>query len=767
MIDKATVDLILDSADIVDVVSDFVTLRRRGTNYVGLCPFHNDRTPSFYVSKNKGLCKCFACGEGGSAVGFIMKHEQLNYHDALLYLANKYHIEVKEREQTDEEKAEQIARDAMFMLNEWACGFFEKQLTDTTEGREVGLAYFNDRGFSAAIIKKFRLGYSPEDRSALYKAAVAQGFNRQLLFDTGLCVDDNRGGGYDRYRGRVIFPIINLAGKVVAFGGRTLRNDKKIAKYVNSPESSIYSKRKEIYGMFQAKREIAKQDKCFIVEGYADVISMHQSGFENVIAASGTALTVEHVNKIHRFTKNVTEMFDGDAAGIGAALKGVDKLLQEGLNMKVLVLPDGDDPDSYSRKHSASEVQQFIDDNEQDFIQFKTGVMLKDSAHDPVKRAQAIEDVTRSIAMIPSEVTRAIYAKECSGMFGIGEDVILRDISKHIRTMREQRKKDAEREKLRQERVGGSSRGTSAPPVAPPVAPPGQQAVPDVPPVPDDIPVVPADLPPAPGVDVGGAPYQPPVQVSLPPVAPDYTRAPMYQQEKALAKYLVKYGMCNFCYAYYEGSELTTNNMTVAEYVSNELEIDQMHFSTPVFARIFGIAVELLPQFQADMVAYDSQVWQEAQAEVDALVRQIDPIGHNMDSLKQEEERIKSQVTAEGVKKLDEFRMRYLEKRLCSHMEDDVREASSDLASEKYTLSKIHTEFATIPTEFDKLETLIPGALNNWKNAMIEQRIAAVQAQLGTAQGDELNTLLTQLQELFTLRSQIAKLIGDRVVNPN
>ena len=442
MIDKATVDLILDTADIVDVVSDFVTLRRRGVNYVGLCPFHNDRTPSFYVSKPKQICKCFACGEGGSALNFIMKHEQLNYHDALIYLANKYHIEVNERELTDEEKDAQTAREAMFMLNEWACQFFEQQLHDTTEGQEVGLSYFNERGFSTATIRKFRLGYSPEDRSALYKAAVAKGFNRQLLFDTGLCVDDNRGGGYDRYRGRVIFPIINVGGKIVAFGGRTLKNDKTIAKYVNSPESIIYSKRKEIYGLYQAKRDIAKKGKCFIVEGYADVISMHQSGFENVIASSGTALTDDHIRMIHRFTENITEMFDGDEAGIRAALKGIDKILAQGLSMKVLLLPDDDDPDSYSRKHNAAEIQQFIDDNERDFIEFKTSILLKDCARDPIRRAKAIEDVTHSIAVIPSEVTRAVYAKECSNMFGIGEDVILRAIAKARKKIKEVAGKD-------------------------------------------------------------------------------------------------------------------------------------------------------------------------------------------------------------------------------------------------------------------------------------------------------------------------------------
>lgn len=731
MIDKATVDLIIDSADIVDVVSDFVTLRKRGANYVGLCPFHNDRTPSFYVSKSKGICKCFSCGEGGSALNFIMKHEQMNYHDALIYLANKYHIEVNEREQTDEEKAAQTARDAMFMLNEWACQFFETQLHDTTEGQEVGLSYFNDRGFSTATIKKFRLGYSPEDRSALYKAAVAQGFNRQLLFDTGLCVDDNRGGGYDRYRGRVIFPIVNVGGKIVAFGGRTLKKDKTIAKYVNSPESIIYSKRKEIYGLFQAKREINKHDKCYIVEGYADVISMHQSGFENVIASSGTALTDEHIHMIHRFTENVTEMFDGDEAGIKAALKGIDKILAQGLNMKVLLLPDDDDPDSYSRKHSASEIQQYIDDNEADFITFKTGIMLKGTERDPIKRAKAIEDVTKSIAVIPSEVTRAIYAKEVSDMFNIGEDVVLRDVAKYIRQNREERAKNREREKLREERQATAEAQQPA----------GQQ--PDTP--------------------------QP--EAEVPPSTPPATSVPVinqdtFLQERALIKYIIRYGMCNFCTFFYQGEELVSQNMTVVEYIQSELEADKMLFNSPHFKKIYDLSISLLDDFYNELSTQEAAIAQSSAEQIDLLMREIDPIGHSADSLRQEEERIKSKVNKDNIDKINEYRTNYLEKRLFSHPDDEVRRISADLASEKYTLSKIHTEYATIPTEFDKLESLVPSAIFNWKNAIVQQHIKQVQQQLNTASPDEATELLKQLQHLYAVRSHIAKYIGERVVNP-
>ena len=712
MIDKATVDLILDTADIVDVVSDFVTLRRRGVNYVGLCPFHNDRTPSFYVSKPKQICKCFACGEGGSALNFIMKHEQLNYHDALIYLANKYHIEVNERELTDEEKDAQTAREAMFMLNEWACQFFEQQLHDTTEGQEVGLSYFNERGFSTATIRKFRLGYSPEDRSALYKAAVAKGFNRQLLFDTGLCVDDNRGGGYDRYRGRVIFPIINVGGKIVAFGGRTLKNDKTIAKYVNSPESIIYSKRKEIYGLYQAKRDIAKKGKCFIVEGYADVISMHQSGFENVIASSGTALTDDHIRMIHRFTENITEMFDGDEAGIRAALKGIDKILAQGLSMKVLLLPDDDDPDSYSRKHNAAEIQQFIDDNERDFIEFKTSILLKDCARDPIRRAKAIEDVTHSIAVIPSEVTRAVYAKECSNMFGIGEDVILRDIAKARKKIKE----------------GAGKDGTDAP--TPPQ--PGPEGPTPPPPAPED---------PAPQ-----------------PV--------MHQQERDLIKYITRYGMCEFSYFVVDGDVTNEAKATVLEYIQIELDADNLKFETPSYSKIYEVALSLIDDFYRDINEYAERSNTIAQAEYAELVKGINPVGHSIDAIKQEEDRILAKVTQQSIDRINKFRMSYLEKKLLSHPDDDVRQTSSELITEPYTLSRIHTQNASITSDFEKLPTLIPQAINNWKLALVEQQIKDLQKLVAEASISETEELLKKLQRLFAVRSQLSQHVGHRVVMP-
>ena len=360
MIEAITRERILEAANIVDVVSEFVTLRKRGVNFVGLCPFHTDKTPSFYVSPAKNICKCFACGEGGSPVYFIMKHEQLSYQDALRFLARKYHIEVRERELTDEEKRSQSDRESMFVLNSWAQKHFTSRLLDHEEGRVAGLSYFVQRGFRDETIRKFQLGYSLEKRDDLYQSAIGKGYRREYLEKTGLVTFYDDGGGSDRFRGRVIFPIHTLSGKVVGFGGRVLDQTKKTAKYLNSPESEIYHKSNELYGLYFAKQAIAKADKCFLVEGYTDVISMHQSGIENVVASSGTALTQRQIHLIHRMTNNITVLYDGDAAGIKAAIRGIDLLLEEGMNVKVLLLPDGEDPDSFARSRNAFEFSVYI-----------------------------------------------------------------------------------------------------------------------------------------------------------------------------------------------------------------------------------------------------------------------------------------------------------------------------------------------------------------------------------------------------------------------
>ena len=450
MIDRETVDRILDTADIVDVVSDFVSLRRRGANFIGLCPFHDEKTPSFSVSPAKQICHCFGCGKGGSPVNFVMEHEQMSYAEALRYLAKKYNIEIHEKELTSEEKAAQTERESMLVINDFAAQYFEEQLHNTDEGKDVGLSYFYERGFNDSTIKKFRLGYSPENSRSFYTAATKQGYNKQNLFNVGLCIDDHRGGGFDRFHGRVMFPVMNIAGKIIAFGGRTLKKTKEVAKYFNSPESAVYVKNRELYGLFQSKRAIVKEDKCYLVEGYTDVISMHQAGIENVVASSGTSLTEGQIRAIHRFTQNVTVLYDGDSAGIKASLRGIDMLLAEGLSIKVLLLPEGEDPDSFARSHSSSELKQFIKDNETDFISFKTRILLEGTERDPIKRAEAISSIVKSISVIPDQIKRAEYIKQCSTNIGTPERTLINEMNKFIRREREEKYKEAEREAARQ-----------------------------------------------------------------------------------------------------------------------------------------------------------------------------------------------------------------------------------------------------------------------------------------------------------------------------
>jgi len=430
MIDQATVDKIIDSANILEVVSDFVTLRKRGVNYVGLCPFHDEKTPSFSVSPSKGICKCFSCGKGGSAVHFIMEHEQLSYYEALKYLAKKYNIEIEERELSDEEKQIKSDRESMLIVNSFAQEYFSNILFQHSEGRSVGLAYFHERGFRDDIIHKFALGYSLEQRDALAIEAKKRGYKEEYLLKTGLCLEGQNGYISDRFRGRVIFPVFSLSGKVLAFGGRVLRKSDKLAKYVNSPESEVYHKSNVLYGIYQAKQSIVKNDNCFLVEGYTDVLSMHQAGVENVVASSGTSLTPGQIRLIHRFTNNITVIYDGDAAGIKASLRGIDLILKEGMNIKVVLLPDGDDPDSFAKKQSASSFTEYIKNHEVDFIRFKTNLLLDSAGNDPIKRAELISDIVQSIAIIPDTIVRSVYTKECSRLMEINEEVLLREINK-------------------------------------------------------------------------------------------------------------------------------------------------------------------------------------------------------------------------------------------------------------------------------------------------------------------------------------------------
>ena len=437
MLDQSTIDRITEAAHIQDVISDYVTLKKRGANLLGLCPFHNEKTPSFMVSPAKGIFKCFGCGKGGNSVHFIMEHEQITYYEALKLLARKYHIEFQERELTAEEMAVRNDRESMFLVNDFAQKYFTNTLHQHIDGKSIGLGYFRERGFRDDIIQKFQLGYSLDQRDAFSQSALKAAYNKEYLVKTGLTLENENGQLSDRFRGRVMFPVHSLSGKVVAFGGRILKKDDKMAKYVNSPESEIYHKSNELYGIFFAKQAIVRQDRCFLVEGYTDVISMHQSGIENVVASSGTSLTPGQIRLIHRFTENVTVIYDGDAAGIKASIRGIDLLLEEGLNIKVLLLPDGDDPDSFARKHNASDFIEFVDKNSADFLRFKTNLLLNDAGNDPIKRAGLVIDIVRSISLIPNQVIRAEYVKECSSLLNVDEALLYNEINKLKSTDRE------------------------------------------------------------------------------------------------------------------------------------------------------------------------------------------------------------------------------------------------------------------------------------------------------------------------------------------
>lgn len=453
MIDRATIDKIMDATNIVDVVGEFVTLRKAGVNYKGLCPFHDDTTPSFMVSPSKQICKCFACGEGGTAINFLMKHEQITYPEALRWLAKKYNIEIEEKELTDEEKQQQSDRESMLAVNEWAMKYFQDMLKNDPDGIAIGKQYFRSRGIRDDIIEKFNLGYALPKRDALALAAQKAGYKAEFLVKTGLCFEkgDKEKGLLDRYAGRVIFPWLNVSGRVVAFGGRLLdaRTKGVQQKYVNSPDSELYHKERELYGLFQAKKAIAKEDRVFMVEGYTDVIAMHQCGLENVVANSGTALSIHQIKLLRRFTQNITLLYDGDEAGIHAAMRGTDMLLEEGMNLQVLLLPDGDDPDSFSRKHSAQEFREYIEKNATDFITFKTRLTVE-GITDPVKRSEAIGGIVKSISLIPDQILRSTYLSELAQRLGIKEQTLLNSMNGMIAKNKEEKEKQAERDAERQ-----------------------------------------------------------------------------------------------------------------------------------------------------------------------------------------------------------------------------------------------------------------------------------------------------------------------------
>lgn len=549
MIDQATIDRILATANIVDVISDFVTLRRAGVNFKGLCPFHNEKTPSFVVSPAKGLFKCFGCGKGGNVVHFIMDHEQMSYWDALRWLANKYHIEIEEHDLTDEERRARNERESMLIVNQFARDYFRDIMYNHIDGRSLGLAYFRNRRLRDDIIKKFELGYSLEQPDAFAREALAKGYKEEYLLKTGLCLKREDGQLRDRFRGRVIYPVHSLSGKVIAFGGRVLKQRENVGKYLNSPESEIYHKSDTLYGIYFSKQAIVRQDRCFLVEGYMDVISMFQSGVENVVASSGTSLTEGQIRLIHRFTNNITVLYDGDSAGIHASLRGIDMLLAEGMNVKVLLLPDGDDPDSFARKHNAAEYQQYMNDHQVDFIRFKTDLLMKDAGDDPLKRASLIQSIIKSIAAIPDPIVRTMYVKECVRNLNVEEQLIVTTIQKLRNEAADERKKEQFREQQRAERTASNdASATNATPAPSPVEP-----------VSDTIESI---------ADIAKAARQ------------DGITPLLLTKERLLVKFIIRYG--NVAMYNEEDEQGNIRPVTVTEYISDCMNENDLQFKDPL-----------------------------------------------------------------------------------------------------------------------------------------------------------------------------------------
>lgn len=566
MIDRSTIDRIFAAADIVDIVGDFVTLKRKGTNYQACCPFHNEKTPSFVVSPAKGLYKCFGCGKGGNAVNFVMEHESLTYPEALKWVAKKYGIEVKEKEENPEERQRNDNRESMMVASSFANQYFIDQLK-TDKGESIAVGYFRERGFTDVTIDKFQLGYCPDTGDAMTRAALDAGYKEEFLVATGLTILPERGGYYDRFAGRVMFPVHSLAGRVVAFGGRTLRSDKKVAKYLNSPESEIYHKGSTLYGIYFAKGAITRMGYCILVEGYTDVLQMHQAGVENVVASSGTSLTVDQIKLIKRFTRNVTVIYDGDAAGIKASMRGIDMLLKEGLTVRVVALPEGDDPDSFARSHNATELQQYIEDNEQDFISFKTDLLLGDAAGDPIKRAELISDVVGSIAVIADDISRSVFVQQCAQQMGISEDLIMREVARRRVTMVDGRAGSEVMQNVARKDRFERSRGASG----------AFGAADDQPPV--DL-FVPEDDSITGNASEGAAPFLRPY---IDPMRAGLARE-LEQLERELLGYLIKYGAEKFDFAV-APTEIV--QLDVASTIIDDLQADQIAMSDPLCNRVY------------------------------------------------------------------------------------------------------------------------------------------------------------------------------------
>lgn len=729
MIDKATVQRIKDAADIVEVVSDYVHLTRRGSNYMGLCPFHNERTPSFSVNKRRNFCYCFSCHKGGSPVNFIMEKEGISYHDALLQLAAKYGIEVHERELSDEERDLQNERDSMFTANKWAMEQMSANLTETDEGKDVGLQYFYQRGLTDEAIRAFHLGYAIDRGNALASAARNAGYDQEILVKLGVLGKSQDERIYDRFRGRVIFPVFTTSGKVVAFGGRTLKGDK--AKYINSPESEIYKKSNELYGIYQAKNSIVREDKCFLVEGYMDVIGMWQSGLQNVVASSGTALTDGQIAMIHRFTSNVTLIYDGDNAGIHAALRGIDMLLSHRLNVKVLLLPDGHDPDSFAKAHTPDEFRQYIADNETDIIRFKTKVLLDASGNDPQQRSAAIHSIVESLACIPDNIARNVYIGECSRLLGVEESVIA-----------------VETRRAREKAVSNASRARSYTAIGT------------------------TDTPPSNTQPAAQGQTAQPAQTTAPSTTGKRKLTPLDRRlqkcEEEVLRYCVRYGMLYFCEGIDSNGEPV--QMNINQYVRNELSEDNMTFSVEAYRKVFEELDRLSASFNEAFAEFAASKEPEYEQVRNNRYAELSAMQLSLADMQSEEQRLEQAIAERRNADMAEFAMIWPGQQLASAENNDVRTTSTRLLTAKYQLSRVYSRNgAHVADESERLGELIPRALDEWKDSILQQRQQDLRKQLAEASAagetDTESRIQQELFDLMAMRSQVARNIGDRIIS--
>jgi len=718
-IDQETVNKILDTADIVDVVSDFVKLRRSGANFKGLCPFHNERTPSFSVNRARNICKCFSCGKGGSPVNFIMEHEQLSYQEALRYLARKYNIEIVEKELSDQEREAMNTREAMLAVNEFALTHFKKNLLESDEGRDTALAYLRHRGISDAMIARFHLGYAIDKSRELIDAAKSSGFNTKYLVDTGLAIERDDKSLYDRFRSRVIFPVHSISGRVIAFGGRTMRSDKTIAKYVNSQESSIYHKNLELYGLYQAKSAIAKKDKCILVEGYLDVISMHQAGVENVVASSGTSLTEGQIRALRRFSNNVTLIYDADAAGIKASLRGINMLLGEGLNVKVLSLPPGD---------SSTEVEAYLADHEVDIIAFMADMLLRDVPdNDPTAKAKAINGILYSVAFVDDPVTTQEYIAQCSRRLSVPEQVLAAQL-RVLRTRRlEEAAKDAARRQARESVAPQTETNTT-------VATDASEEQPVVP----EAPLLNLDT------------------NSLRPY------------EEMLMRYIVRYGLMYIMdIARSDGSFAPG---TVFDLIDGELGIDGYSMTYPPFKRTYEAVKELrYGSWQTDRTIFMRTLEDECSARMAEAYDEIRQKAENIAQIESMEQRAHDDIEKYRLARINEFDAKYCQDHLANSPDDVVRNTANALIIERYTLSRIYTKQENIESEESQLPELVPRAIYELQNAILSARLRDLSTELATLDAshiDRAQEIIMKIAELQNMQRELVKVLGERIILP-